>query len=176
MHSMLLKRLYQKAWSSPSYGLRMMQLLRPGLNYIGAQLQVLHGQTSSANALYDPEDTDITGSHMLKMHAFCQHRQCSSDVQIVSRPEPQIPDAQPLVLDPQKQKEKDSERLGRWKVDHLNRLLDLLDLPRGSGQEGTKVHPLMSHHFHHILKSKQLLLPSHRLVSPARKVFGRPML
>ncbi|KAK9859358.1 hypothetical protein WJX84_002597 [Apatococcus fuscideae] len=40
--------------------------------------------------------------------------------------------------DAEKQKEKDSERLGRWKVEHLNRLLDLLDLPRGSGPEGTK--------------------------------------
>lgn len=55
--------------------------------------------------------------------------------------EKQTQDAQAPFLGLQKQKEKDSERLGRWKVDHLNRLLDLLDLPRGSGQDGTKVLP-----------------------------------
>ena len=44
----------------------------------------------------------------------------------------------------QKQKERDAEKLGRWKVEHLNRLLDLLDLPRGSGQDGTKVPPALA--------------------------------
>ncbi|KAK9804710.1 hypothetical protein WJX72_001206 [[Myrmecia] bisecta] len=42
--------------------------------------------------------------------------------------------------DEDKEKERASleERLGRWKVEHLNRLLDLLDVVRGSGEEGAK--------------------------------------
>lgn len=34
---------------------------------------------------------------------------------------------------------KDAERLNRWKIDHINQLLDLLDLPRGKDEAGTKV-------------------------------------
>ena len=62
------------------------------------------------------------------------------------------------LLSLQKQKEKDGDRLGRWKVDHLNRLLDLLDLPRGSGSEGTKVLPLSLHASPLSFKSKNPLL------------------
>ena len=35
--------------------------------------------------------------------------------------------------------EKLETRLGKWTASHLNSLLDLLDLPRGTGEEGIKV-------------------------------------
>ena len=42
---------------------------------------------------------------------------------------------------------RDSERLSKWKTEHLNQLLDLLDLPRGKEEAGTKVrHPPTSMH------------------------------
>ena len=33
-------------------------------------------------------------------------------------------------------------KLGKWTLAHLNSLLDLLDISRGSGEEGLKVHML----------------------------------
>ena len=30
-------------------------------------------------------------------------------------------------------------RLSKWTLNHLNSLMDVLDVPRGSGEEGTKV-------------------------------------
>lgn len=46
---------------------------------------------------------------------------------------------------------KDEEKLGRWKTERLNQLLDLLDLPRGKDEAATKVRlatcPLLSLHF-----------------------------
>ena len=43
------------------------------------------------------------------------------------------------VLPQEAELKKDAERLSKWKTERLNSLLDLLDLPRGKDDAGTRV-------------------------------------